>query len=280
MSEESTTPDLVGLVRGAYEASNRRDFDAMMSVYAPDSCWDMTPMGLGNYKGLAMIRRFFEDWLGTFEEFEAEPDEILEMDGGVTLAVVLQSGRPIGSDGHVQLRYAQISVWVDGVALRTTNYNDIDEARAAAERLAEERGEAMSQENVEILRDGLTDLNAWNTSGAGDLRELLCKFLHQDVEWHDQRELPGASVHHGVGEVEKHLRAAREALDYETTELVEILDTSEAVLAHYHFSARGRVSGARVERETFYVYRFRDAKVAQVEIFGSRSEALEAVGPR
>jgi ketosteroid isomerase-like protein len=139
MSEESTSPDLVELVRGAYEASNRRDFDAMMSVYGRDSFWDMTPMGLGTYKGLAMIRRFLEDWLGTFEEFEAEPDEILELDGGVTLAVVLQSGRPVGSDGHVQLRYAQISVWVDGVALRTTNYTDIDEARAAAKRLAEER---------------------------------------------------------------------------------------------------------------------------------------------
>jgi ketosteroid isomerase-like protein len=140
MSDESTTPDLVELVRGAYEASNRRDFDAMMSVYGRDSVWDMTPMGLGTYEGLAVIRRFFEDWIGTFEEFEVEPNEILALNGGVTLAVVLQRGRPVGSDGHVQLRYAQISVWVESVAVRTTNYTDIDEARAAAERLAEESG--------------------------------------------------------------------------------------------------------------------------------------------
>jgi ketosteroid isomerase-like protein len=108
MPEESTTPDLVELVRGAYEASNRRDFDAMMSVYGHDSVWDMTPMGLGTYEGLAVIRRFFEDWVGTFEEFEVLPDEI--------------------------------SVWVESVAVRTTNYTDIDEARATAQRLAEERG--------------------------------------------------------------------------------------------------------------------------------------------
>jgi hypothetical protein len=31
--------------------------------------------------------------------------------------------------------------------VRATNYTDIDEAREAAERLAEERGEAMSQES-------------------------------------------------------------------------------------------------------------------------------------
>jgi hypothetical protein len=31
-------------------------------------------------------------------------------------------------------------VWEDGLIVRVTNYTDIDEARAAAERLAEERG--------------------------------------------------------------------------------------------------------------------------------------------
>jgi ketosteroid isomerase-like protein len=136
----------------------------------------------------------------------------------------------------------------------------------------------MSQENVEIIRDGLSALNAWSASGGGDLHELLCELLHQDVEWHDQSELPGASVHYGVREVEQHLVAAREALDYEATELVELLDAGQAVLAHYRLRARGRASGARVERETFYVYLFRDAKVERVEIFGSRREALQAVG--
>jgi hypothetical protein len=33
-----------------------------------------------------------------------------------------------------------VGVWVDGLIERTTNYTDIDEARADAERLAEERG--------------------------------------------------------------------------------------------------------------------------------------------
>jgi len=139
MSLESATPDLAERVRRVYEATNRREFDAMVSVYGRGSVWDMTPMGLGTYEGPAAIRRFFEDWLGTFEEFKAEPEEILDLDGGVTLAVVDQSGRPAGSDGHVQLRYAQVSIWLEGVAVRTTNYTDIDEARAAAERLAEER---------------------------------------------------------------------------------------------------------------------------------------------
>ena len=36
--------------------------------------------------------------------------------------------------------FAAVGIWVDGKNVRTTNYTDIDEARAAAERLAEERG--------------------------------------------------------------------------------------------------------------------------------------------
>jgi ketosteroid isomerase-like protein len=140
MPDESTTSDLVGLVRHAYEASNHGDYDAMMSVYSRDAIWDMTPLGLGVYEGHAAIRTFIEDWIASFREFEAEPEELLDLGGGVTLAVVVQGGRPKGSNSRVQWRYAQVSKWVDGVAVQSTNYLDVYEARAAAERLAEERG--------------------------------------------------------------------------------------------------------------------------------------------
>ena len=49
-------------------------------------------------------------------------------------------GRPVGSSGYVQLRYASVSEWVDGLIVRATFYLDIDEARVAAERLAESKG--------------------------------------------------------------------------------------------------------------------------------------------
>jgi hypothetical protein len=38
------------------------------------------------------------------------------------------------------MRFAAVTTWVDGLIERNTNYTDIDEARAGAERLAEERG--------------------------------------------------------------------------------------------------------------------------------------------
>lgn len=62
MSEEATTPDLIALTRRAYEAGGRGDFETVMSDFGPDSVWDMSPMGLVAYEGLAAIRRFVEDW--------------------------------------------------------------------------------------------------------------------------------------------------------------------------------------------------------------------------
>jgi ketosteroid isomerase-like protein len=142
MSEESTTPDLVELTRRSFEAGNRRDVDAAIGFYGPDSVWDLSPMGLGTYEGLVAIRSFFEDWIGPYDEFEMEVEELLDLGNGVVFFEVRQNGRPVGSTGHVELRYAGFAVWVDAVAARVTNYTDIDEARAAAKRLAEERAQA------------------------------------------------------------------------------------------------------------------------------------------
>ena len=40
----------------------------------------------------------------------------------------------------VEFRDARVMIWADGLIERTTAFLDIDEARAAAERLARERG--------------------------------------------------------------------------------------------------------------------------------------------
>ena len=123
-------------------------------------------------------------------------------------------------------------------------------------------------------------LGFWNrTSGVGEVAaDLAGEFFDPDVEWHDQPELPGATVHHGIEEVGRHLAAVQEALDYDRTDLLEVLDADQRVLAAYRIHARGRASGAPVERDVFHVYTFRCARIACVEIFGTRTEALEAAG--
>jgi uncharacterized protein (TIGR02246 family) len=140
VSEESTTPDLVELTRDALEAFASGDFDATLNLFGPDGVWDMSPLGMGTFEGRAAIRRLWEDWFGAYEEYESEVEECRDLGGGVVLAVVHQDARPTGSSGRVRQRPVFVSEWVDGVTSRTTVYYDIDEARAAAERVAEERG--------------------------------------------------------------------------------------------------------------------------------------------
>ena len=141
VSEESTTPDLVELQKGLTEAANRRDLDAMMAFFAPDAVYDMSPIGMGVFEGRAAARGFIEDWWGSYEQYEFEAKETLDLGNGVGFRVLIQKGRPVGSSGEVQLRYAAVGVWEGGKIVRMTNYNDIDEARAAAERLARERAD-------------------------------------------------------------------------------------------------------------------------------------------
>jgi ketosteroid isomerase-like protein len=139
MSQERSTPGPVERIRGLVEPTNRRDFRAMVSLYAPDAVHDASRWAMGVYEGPAAIRRLFEDWIGAYEEFEIELEEVLDLGRGIILVVLCQGCRPFGSADHRRLRAAGVYEWADDMVVRVTAYPDIDEARAAAERLAAER---------------------------------------------------------------------------------------------------------------------------------------------
>jgi ketosteroid isomerase-like protein len=99
----------------------------------------MSAIGMGTFDGPAAIRGLLEDWVAPYDEWEIQLEDLLDLGNGVVLAVLNENGKPAGSTGRVQLRYASVGVWADEMLLRATTYADIDEARAAAERLAESR---------------------------------------------------------------------------------------------------------------------------------------------
>jgi ketosteroid isomerase-like protein len=137
MSEESTTPDLVELMRQSVEALSRRDIDALMSFVAPDAAWDLRS---GNFEGVEAIRGFLEEWLGSYEAYRVEAEEILDLGHGVAFLAYRENGRLFGSKGRVEQQVAQVVIWVSGKIEWMSAYFDPGEDRAAAERLAEERG--------------------------------------------------------------------------------------------------------------------------------------------
>jgi hypothetical protein len=69
-----------------------------------------------------------------------EVDQVLDLGNGVVFQAVTQRGSPAGNTGDIRQRLGRGLVVVDGLIETLTSYNDIAKARAAAERLAEERG--------------------------------------------------------------------------------------------------------------------------------------------
>jgi ketosteroid isomerase-like protein len=148
MSQESTTPAPEEAARRLREAVSRRDLDAVLAAYAPDAVWDVSLLGMQRvFEGREAIRGAYEDLLAPYEGLELAAQEFRDLGNGVTLAVNLARGRLRGSSRFVEGHTASVATWANGLIERSTTYPDIDEARAAAERLAKERRQAVSEES-------------------------------------------------------------------------------------------------------------------------------------
>jgi hypothetical protein len=92
--------------------------------------------------GAATLRDLFQDWFDRYDDYQWRVEEALHMRNDVVLVVYLDSGRPGGSTFTVQERGVLVMEWTGGLIVRVTDfdYDEIDDARTAAERLAEERG--------------------------------------------------------------------------------------------------------------------------------------------
>jgi ketosteroid isomerase-like protein len=137
MSEESTSRDLGEHTRVILDAADRADFDAILKFYASDAVWELRTGG--TFRGVDAIRDLWEDYYRPYEEFGIDVEEVLDFGSGVILTVSQQSGRPLGSTAYIRTREAFIYEWSEGLVARVTTYDDIAEARAAAERLAASR---------------------------------------------------------------------------------------------------------------------------------------------
>ena len=136
MAEESTTPDLVGLTRYMFDAANRQDFDAALAFYVPHAFWRGT---VDDAEGVAAIRDLWVSYFSAFEEMRWILDDVVDVGEGVVLVDSRQVGRLVGGAALAERR-AFVYEFVDGRVVRATDYTDVNEARGAAERLAEERG--------------------------------------------------------------------------------------------------------------------------------------------
>jgi ketosteroid isomerase-like protein len=126
----------------------------------------------------------------------------------------------------------------------------------------------MSRENVEVVR------RAWE---AFVRRDDGAAFALYD---------PEITIHHQVdGSVYRGLAGARAFVgdwlaswtDY-STDLEELIDAGDDVIAVMRIRAQGRRSAVPVERREWHVWTVRDGRLWRFRIYATEAEALEAVG--
>ena len=112
------------------------DIDAVLGAFADDAIWESVDLGF-HFEGVPAIRGFLAEWYGSYAEIAVEAEELRDLDEVVFFAVLKQEGRLHDSAGTVSQRSGIVVLMRDGLIAQVFIYPDIDEGRAAAERLAE-----------------------------------------------------------------------------------------------------------------------------------------------
>ena len=130
----------------------------------------------------------------------------------------------------------------------------------------------MSQENVEITREGLEAFNR------GDL-DRVSHLHHAEIEWKTSTEDPDAATHHGREAVRRYFEQWIDSFSGLRGEFDECFAVSDdVVFTTYHFIGSGSASSVDMDWRLSVVYTYRDGTVFRAEEYFDRGEALEGVG--
>ena len=128
----------------------------------------------------------------------------------------------------------------------------------------------MSQENVELVHSGL---GAVNRGGV----EAILQMCDPEIEWIAiPGFLPDAEDYHGRAGVRAWFEKVGETFGKVEWEAEEVVESGEQLLVGLKLQATGRSSKIEGEFRIFQVWTIRDGKLARLESYLSREEALEA----
>jgi ketosteroid isomerase-like protein len=132
----------------------------------------------------------------------------------------------------------------------------------------------MSRENVTIVR------RIWDAVESRDTDGVFA-FYDQDITW--QNHTGGAldlqdRAYHGHKGVRQFWREWMEPFESFDAHAETFIDAGDSVVVGWQARARGKASGADVEMPRWNVYEIRDGLVVGIDVFQTKSQALEAVG--
>jgi ketosteroid isomerase-like protein len=130
----------------------------------------------------------------------------------------------------------------------------------------------MSQENVDLARLGYEAL------AGGDVERVL-ELIDPDVsvEVHTGRPDLPETLHGHAGFLEN-LRGLMDVFEDIEIEPEEFIDLGEHLVVPIYTAGHGRASGIKVENRVVHIWTIRDGKATRFRVFGTRREALEALG--
>jgi ketosteroid isomerase-like protein len=145
------------------------------------------------------------------------------------------------------------------------------ELRSAGRSVARDTARAMSQENVETIREMVA------ASQRGDWAAAIAPF-DPDVEL-DQTRMPGGGIYHGVDGVWSFYRrwfGSWENIKVRPQRVLEV--DADRVLSLLEVSGTGRESGAEVSMTTADLYTIREGRIVRAIGYPDQREAVEAAG--
>jgi ketosteroid isomerase-like protein len=100
-------------------------------------------------------------------------------------------------------------------------------------------------------------------------------FYHEDVEYRESADWPDGGVYKGIDAYEAYWRQFDEQVELTTTEVDELVQRGNKLLAYLHFTGHQRGTDVPVDLQMAVVFTWRGEKVALVEGFLDRAHALE-----
>ncbi len=130
----------------------------------------------------------------------------------------------------------------------------------------------MSQENVEIVRDGYERFSATG--------ELIDEITTEDFVWSmsNFHGWPEQQEYLGIEGARTFLREWSDAWEDWELEIDAVHDGGDKVVVLLHQRGRSKAAGMPVEMSFAQVWTIRDGKQARMDMYSDSGEALEAAG--
>lgn len=129
-----------------------------------------------------------------------------------------------------------------------------------------------AQDNVKTIQQ------LYEAFGRGDIPTIL-NALADDVEWKEPPNgaPPFAGTHHGRDGVGRFFQRLAETVEPEQFEPREFVAQGDVVVALGYYRFRARTTGKSYDTEWSMVWRFRDGKVAQFQIYKDSAAEVAAL---